>query len=66
MISFDGDDGQNSTVNVVYRGGVTVWSLLILGWLMTNILKPIRRRIANRRRVAAISKMEEDRMKMQQ
>lgn len=66
MISFDGDDGQNSTVNVVYRGGVTVWSLLILGWLMTNILKPIRRRIANRRRVAAISKMEEGRMKMQQ
>jgi len=66
MISFDGTDGQNSTVNVVYRGGVTVWSLLILGWLMTNILKPIRRRISNRRRVAAISQAEENRLNQQQ
>lgn len=66
MISFDGNDGQNSTVNVVYRGGITVWSLLILGWLMTNILKPIRRRISNRRRVAAISKAEENRMNQHQ
>lgn len=66
MISFDGNDGQNSTVNIVYRGGITVWSLLILGWLMTNILKPIRRRISNRRRVAAISKAEENRLNQQQ
>ena len=41
-------ESADKGANMTWRAGYSIWSILLLAYLMINVLKPIRRRIAAR------------------
>ena len=52
----DSVESADKGANMVWRAGYSIWSILLLAYLMINVLKPIRRRIAAREEAEQIRK----------
>jgi len=49
-------ESADKGANMTWRAGYSIWSILLLAYLMINVLKPIRRRIAARMEAEALRK----------